>query len=222
MKKPLIRFVQVECEGLTDCPIKIAPAEKDAERKANTQASGGTNPKRGERDRGVCGGLDAFRPHQELGYLNCALTLTNAERSDRIGTSFEPLSTYHVKPLEALPELKSFESKPMPNRKYQEQESVSCDSPFLLLKGDSRESQTAWRLRFGGRRGGQTQQLDRASSFRELSQWVGYPVKNLGLVKSRPKKHRIQINSRASNRYALHRMIMFTRFNRRAHWGTTK
>ena len=85
LKKPLIRFVQVECEGLTDCPIKIAPAEKDAERKANTQASGGTNPKkRGER--GVCGGLDAFRPHQELGYLNCALTLTNAERSNRIRT----------------------------------------------------------------------------------------------------------------------------------------
>ena len=40
----------MECEGLTDCPIKIAPAEKDAERKANTQASGGTNPKRGVRE----------------------------------------------------------------------------------------------------------------------------------------------------------------------------
>ena len=99
----------MECEGLTDCPIKIAPAEKDAERKANTQASGGTNPKRGER--GVCGGLYAFRPHQELGNLNCAHahTLTNAERSDRIGTNLKILSTYHVKPsFDALfPKLKT-------------------------------------------------------------------------------------------------------------------
>ena len=108
-ENPLINLSKWSVKGWLTAQLRSRPLRKMLKEK-QTRKQAADKPKE-RSERGVCGGLDAFRPHQELGNLNCAHahTLTNAERSDRIGTNLKISSTYHVKPsFEALfPELKT-------------------------------------------------------------------------------------------------------------------